>query len=409
MLKRGNIVSESTNNLSSYTNINTHLLKEVENVCISEILDEKDNQSSELKKLDAELISLQNDLKTFKVKAQLREAELRTHIASMAEKLQIRDVSKVRSNITSLQDQIIVNINTIQEKAREEIIFRKNEINTRTQIRLMDCNENHNDVLLDKLDEHEYIIKMINEHNYEMDKVSGNYNHVKRRVENFLKENNGYKLMIEELNLKNNKLKIELAEVKRLKMFYLNKLEMAKYKQMQEKSKAILEENDTEMSQSNANANANTNIINEPKSVNFNKVNINKIIQLLSNEHFEKTNPRSAATLSSLLNIYENSKNKLNKLKREIDQNQPNSELTSRVIDMLNRSKLGLVTTSSIRGMVERSKSHSLVIKNNFYMNKDQRRQFTHFLLNDQSIVNIIENQKLPNIAAIDRVLNKPK
>jgi hypothetical protein len=405
-MKKGNVNSESTNNLSSFTNINTQLLKEVENICLSEIIDEKDNQNAELKKLDAELIALKADLKTFKIKAQLRESELRAHIASMADKLQIRDASKVRSNITSLQDQILSNINTIQEKAREEILYRKNEINTRTQIRLMDCNENHNEVLLDKLDEHEYIIKMINEHNYEMDKVSTNYNHVKRRVDNFQKENNGYKLMIEELNLKNNKLKLELAEVKRLKTFYLNKLEMEKYKQMQEKSnndeiKEVVE--DTLKNETNEN------IVNEQKKPNLSKLNINKVIQLVSNEHFQKTNPRSAATLSSLLNIYENSKNKLNKLKREIDRNQPNSELTSRVIEMLNKSKLGLVTTSDIRGMVERSKSHALVIKNNFYMNKDQRRQFTHFLLNDQNIIDIIENQKLPNIAAIDRILNKPK
>ena len=56
-MKKGNINSESThNNLSNYTNINTQLLKEVENICMSEIIDEKDNQNAELKKLDAEKI-----------------------------------------------------------------------------------------------------------------------------------------------------------------------------------------------------------------------------------------------------------------------------------------------------------------------------------------------------------------
>lgn len=395
---------------------------------LSELFDEKDTLYVEYLKSDAELEKFKSDLQTFKKKACLRESELRNHIFELSEKLKVRDIHRLKSNMHQLKDEIIENIKIITDRTRDEIMSRKGEISKRTQTRLMDTEVRHQNILSDRVRDQDDIVKNLNDYTREMEKVSSNYTSIKRRVEILRKENTGYKIMINDYELRNEKLKIELSRLKKIMIMLKLKLgrsichkEIKSLDSNANDNITIIEKKDTQQSENHENQ-----IDYEVKSIEQVSINniedsytkkkypnmtIERISEILSNEILLKNYPRSTAVISSLANILENSKIRLNKLTKEIKNNRDSTEVTSIVMDVMKNSKINIASSDdfNIQKIFMKSKSHSLVFKNEVYMCRDQRKQFINNLVNNSGIQNILHNENFPSASIISRKIVIPK
>jgi hypothetical protein len=396
---------------------------EFENVKLSELFDEKDPLYIEYLRAEAEYEKLKSDLQTFRKKARLRENELRTHIFELSEKLKVRDVNRLKTNMNQLKDEIIGNINIITERTRDEIMSRKGEISKRTQTRLMDTEVRHQNILSERVRDQDDIVKNLNDYTREMEKVSSNYTSIKRKVETLTKENTGYKIMIREYELKNEKLKIELSRLK--KLMVMLKLKVGKslteneLKSYDSNNNTLIEKNNTQLSE-NKNLedlkSIEQDFSNNDDDESYTKkkypnLTIEKISEILSNENFLKNHPRSSAVISSLANILENSKIRVNKLTKEVENHRQSTEVTNMVLEVMKNSKINLVSSDdyNVQKIFKKSKSHSLVFKNEVYMSRDQRKQFINNLVNNPGIQNIIHNENFPSASIITRKIVIPK
>ena len=103
---------------------------------------------------------------------------------------------------------------------------------------MMDTDVTHKNVMGIKIDGQNYFYKSLNDHTREMERINNNYDHIKKKVDLLTKENNGYKIMINEIEMKNAQIKIELSEVKKMSNYFKIKIENQKYEE-HEKNKNI--------------------------------------------------------------------------------------------------------------------------------------------------------------------------
>lgn len=410
-----------SNNFLSQASLDPRL-KEYENAILSEIIAEREMHTAQLKKAEAELGTLIADLESYAQKNKNRENELRTHILTLSEKLRIRDIDKLKANMGRLHDEILFSIHEIDDKTRDEIIEKKKDIETRIKLRLMDSEYRYSNVLSEKAKEQEDIMKTLHEYTREMERVKENYNRIKKKVDSLSKENSGYKFLIEDFELKNSKLKFDLTNMKK----FINYLRMRVENKKLNKTAVNTRKGSMRMSMSNSKRQSYRDSLNCSRD-NMGEVglgmeavehsvipeqspdvDINLISEKLNDDEFLQSNPRACGIISSLANILENSKIRLNKLKREIEGQKLNTDLPEKVCEVIRNMKMSTLSRSS-NFFTSRSKSHSNVFSNDIYMNKEQRKNFVDSLITNSEILEILNDEKFPNIAIIERKINKFK
>ena len=113
-----------------------------------------------------------------------------------------------------LEEQIMDNIQTLEEQSKQDIREKKKDMETRIKLRLIDSEINYNRELDKKVKEQQEILKALHEFTTDMQKITNNYNSIKDKAEYYLKENTMYKIEINDLEDKNEKLKSEIMKLK---------------------------------------------------------------------------------------------------------------------------------------------------------------------------------------------------
>jgi hypothetical protein len=389
----------------------------------AKILAEQEIYMVQLKKAETELTNLKHDIESYVVKFKNREIELRNHIANLSTKLRNRDVDTLKNNMCELKQQIITTLNEIQEKSRAELIDKKKELQLRTKLRLSDSEYRHNYKLSEKAKEQVDVLNSLSEHTLELQRIRDNYEVVKQKVDDFTKSNTNYRFQIQDLEMKISKTKIDITNFKKFSIHLRSKIDGRKF--VNRKSSSIIKNqiinspsvkdqacksseeismNTFNMENSNDSSNCNIDYRTNRGASQFKyELELNSVIKKLNDQEFLNKNPRAAGVMSSLANKYENSKIRYNKLKKEVSENQLNSDLHLKVYDIIKNMKIDDLNTSN---PLIKSKSQGSTIKYDVYMNKEQRLNFTNYLVNDPVIFDIMKNNKLQNFAMVERKIN---
>ena len=279
-----------------------------------------------------------------------------------------------------------------------------------------------------------------------MKRIKDNYDSIKEKADNFLKENDFYRNEIKKYEEKNEELKNEIMKLKHENIKMNIKLMGNKQKK--------LEENDEENKIWEDGDNIDTNnLINEgiydyninngefdkikkvmknkfekekvqkfnkkmklkadtftvkdlisENNVKYNNITIEKIIDLLSDENYVNKHYRECSVIASLLNIYEKANKKITSLNKEYNKLLDHHPIYDRLITLIQELKSKEIN-NRIKTVSKLSRRVVNEILGNYIitMKKDQRKELIELLINDEEITNLIYNEKLPNIMNRDR------
>jgi hypothetical protein len=124
-----------------------------------------------------------------------------------------------KENIERIYNELMINIGKIEENNREDLLDRKEEMDKRIEVRLMNTDGKFMHVLNEKIGEHEKMSRNLHSMTQDMTKIKENYN-------NIIKRTNEYKFNVNDLS---NKLEDEK------KKWSLQILELKKFKILTEK------------------------------------------------------------------------------------------------------------------------------------------------------------------------------
>ena len=394
--------------------------KEYENIPVEKFRLDKEKTQREYNQLQKDLINLKEDFVKTKERCKDRENELRQHINNLLLKYRTRDPQLNLKNMKELEEQIMYNIQTLEEQSKQDIREKKKDMETRIKLRLIDSEINYNRELDKKVKEQQEILKALHEFTTDMQKITNNYNSIKDKAEYYLKENTMYKIEINDLEEKNEKLKSEIIKLKHMNNKMSIKLmnkgineedidEMENNFSKNMKVKFENEQKEKFRNKMKEKAKRNTGIINENKSIKLNGnevISIDKIVELLSDEDFVSKNYRECSVISNLLNIYEKTSKKINKLNNEYEKLIDRHPIYDRLVQLIQQLKSKEINTK-IKSINQMSKRVINELLGNYIitMKKDQRKELIELLINDEEITNLIYNEKLPNIMNRDRVL----
>jgi hypothetical protein len=356
--------------------------------------DEYDKYCQELRKAEDEHKQLLEDFKEYENKTILREKELRNYLKTLTEKFKYKDINVLKYKFNSLHSQIQNSIHELEFKTKDDIISCKNEINSRSQLRIMDSEAKYLTNLNIKSKEQEGFVNQIKECIYDMERVKMDYEKVKNIVETFLKRNFEYKSIIDQLEMENAKIKIEISHYTK-RMNYM-KLKLAN-KLANKISKPVI------VDKNNLNNKDEKSVVSRFKKKE--EVNMEIITELLYSEEFLKNYPRASGTISSLANILENSKIKLNKLQKETENHKLNSNMIQRLYDVIFESKANSLNKTD---KILKMRSEGLISKNIniIKMSKEDRYIFVENLVKNPKITELVEKNIFPNLVLLQRKIS---
>ena len=400
--------------------------KEYESIPIEKFQIDKEKTIREYNQLQNDLVNLKEEFIKTKQRALDRENELRAHINNLLLKYRTRDPKQNLENIKALNDEILENIKTLEAQSKQDIREKKKDMETRIKLRLVDSEINYNRELEKKVQDQQGILRTLHEFTQDMTKIKNNYNSIKDKVDYYINENSLYRTEINALEFKNEDLKTEIMRLKHLN----NKLSI---KIMSKKDK---EGKDNEVSNVNAQVkekfendqktkfrnkiktqfnvkkqedkSEEEKILQSPKNDNLTNSNISieKIIELLTNEDFVNKHYRECSVISSLLNIYEKTNQKIKSLNNEYNTLMDHHPLYDRLVEIIQtlknkeiNHKLKSITKLSKRVMNELLGNYIITMK------KEQRKELIEAIVNDAQINQLIYDEKLPNILNRDRQL----
>ena len=421
--------------------------KEFEGISLDKFKAEKEKSQREYLQLKKELEVLKEEYEKTKVRTKDRENELRGHINNLLIKYRTKDPEQNIQNINELSGQILSNIKTLEEQTKIDIKEKKKDMETRIKLRLVDSEINYNKELDKKVKEQQDILKSLHEFTQDMKRIKDNYNSIKEKADNFLKENDFYKNEIKKYEEKNEDLKNEIMKLKHLNNKMSIKLMGNKEKEKEEKDD--FGEDDDIIDSNNLINNeiydydVNNEDFNKIKKImktkfekekvqnfnkkmklkgktftvkdiisannkNYNNISIEKIIELLSDENYVNKHYRECSVIASLLNIYEKANKKITSLNKEYNKLLDHHPIYDRLITLIQELKSKEIN-NRIKTVSKLSRRVVNEILGNYIitMKKDQRKELINEIVNDPEITNLIYNDKLPNIMNIERQLGK--
>lgn len=395
--------------------------KEYESIPIEKFQIDKEKTQREYNQLQNDLINLKEEFIKTKQRAQDRENELRAHINNLLLKYRTRDPKQNLENIKQLNEEILQNIKTLEAQSKQDIKEKKRDMETRIKLRLVDSEINYNRELEKKIKDQQGILRTLHEFTQDMQKIKKNYNSIKEKVDFYINENTLYRSEINALEFKNEDLKTEIMRLKHLN----NKLSI---KIMSKKDKEGIDKQNNMIS--NVNAKAKEKFENDQKTKFRNKIkkqfedksedqqmslspipnssniSIDKIIELLTNEDFVNKHYRECSVISSLLNIYEKTNQKIKNLNYEYNNLMDRHPLYERLVEIIQNLKNKEVN-NKLKSVNKLSKRVINELLGNYIitMKKEQRKELIEAIVNDPHINQLIYDEKLPNILNRDRQL----
>lgn len=395
--------------------------KEYESIPIEKFQIDKEKTQREYNQLQNDLINLKEEFIKTKQRAQDRENELRAHINNLLLKYRTRDPKQNLENIKQLNEEILQNIKTLEAQSKQDIKEKKRDMETRIKLRLVDSEINYNRELEKKIKDQQGILRTLHEFTQDMQKIKNNYTSIKEKVDFYINENTLYRSEINALEFKNEDLKTEIMRLKHLN----NKLSI---KIMSKKDKEGIDKQNNMIS--NVNAKAKEKFENDQKTKFRNKIkkqfedksedqqmslspipnssniSIDKIIELLTNEDFVNKHYRECSVISSLLNIYEKTNQKIKNLNNEYNNLMDRHPLYERLVEIIQNLKNKEVN-NKLKSVNKLSKRVINELLGNYIitMKKEQRKELIEAIVNDPHINQLIYDEKLPNILNRDRQL----
>ena len=420
--------------------------KEFEGISLDKFKAEKEKSQREYIQLKKELEVLKEEYEKTKIRTKDRENELRGHINNLLIKYRTKDPEQNIQNINELSGQILSNIKTLEEQTKIDIKEKKKDMETRIKLRLVDSEINYNKELDKKVKEQQDILKSLHEFTQDMKRIKDNYNSIKEKADNFLKENDFYRNEIKKYEEKNEELKNEIMKLKHLNNKMSIKLMGNKEKDKEEKNDDnIFGEDDDNIDTKNIinnelyDYNVNNEDLDKIKKVmktkfekqkvhNFNRkmklkgetftvkdiissnnkkynnISIEKIIELLSDENYVNKHYRECSVIASLLNIYEKANKKITTLNKEYNKLLDHHPIYDRLITLIQELKSKEIN-NRIKTVSKLSRRVVNEILGNYIitMKKDQRKELIKIITEDEQIINFIQQDKLPNIMNRDR------
>ena len=390
---RNNSIFNNSDNRKYRSIIKVETKKETDkNLVLTHLSSEKEFYTNEVSKTEKELMSLTADYVKYVNKTKDRESELRTHISSLSEKIRIKDIGKVKSAMNELQRQIIDNISEIENLKRKEINKKKTDIENRINLRIMDSEFRFKNILSKKLDEQDNMLRSLVEYTKEMEKIRENYENIRKKSENLSKENKGCRTNIKELELKNSKIKIELTNLKKYFNYVCLKIQKNGKLDDSNHNPLYLSQNNTKDHTDNDPKEKISQ--NNPFSVQADLVTIKNLLQ---NENFIKNYPRSSSIISSLANILENLKLRINKSKSEFEIMTNTNKLQEKVIELTKPFKLKTFNNTFNNFPKRNSFIDTNNLKNQVALNKELREDLIDSLIKDPDIINMVYGEKIPD------------
>ena len=418
--------------------------KEFEGISLDKFKAEKEKSQREYSQLKKELEVLKEEYEKTKVRTKDRENELRGHINNLLIKYRTKDPQQNIKNINELSGQILSNIKTLDEQTKIDIKEKKKDMETRIKLRLVDSEINYNKELDKKVREQQDILKSLHEFTQDMKRIKDNYNSIKAKADNFLKENDFYRNEIKKYEEKNEELKNEIMKLKHLNNKMSIKLMGSKEKEDGNDEKNLGEDEDNIdpnvlINNEIYDYNVNNEDLDKIKKVmkskfekqkvqNFNKkmklkgqtftvkdiastskknysnISIEKIIDLLSDENYVNKHYRECSIIASLLNIYEKANKKITILNKEYNKLLDHHPIYDRLITLIQELKSKEIN-NRIKTVSKLSRRVVNEILGNYIitMKKEQRKELIKIITEDEQIINFIQQDKLPNIMNRDR------
>ena len=279
-----------------------------------------------------------------------------------------------------------------------------------------------------------------------MKRIKDNYNSIKEKADNFLKENDFYRSEIKKYEEKNEDLKNEIMKLKHLNNKMSIKLMGNKEKEKEDKKEENnFGEDDDNIDTKNLveneiyDYNVNNEDLNKIKKLmktkfekqkvqnfnkkmklkgdtftvkdiissnnkNYNNISIEKIIELLSDENYVNKHYRECSVIASLLNIYEKANKKITSLNKEYNKLLDHHPIYDRLITLIQELKSKEIN-NRIKTVSKLSRRVVNEILGNYIitMKKDQRKELIKIITEDEEIIKFIQQDKLPNIMNRDR------
>jgi len=418
--------------------------KEFEGISLDKFKAEKEKSQREYSQLKKELEVLKEEYEKTKVRTKDRENELRGHINNLLIKYRTKDPQQNIKNINELSGQILSNIKTLEEQTKIDIKEKKKDMETIIKLRLVDSEINYNKELDKKVREQQDILKSLHEFTQDMKRIKDNYNSIKAKADNFLKENDFYRNEIKKYEEKNEELKNEIMKLKHLNNKMSIKLMGSKEKEDGNDEKNFGEDEDNIdpnvlINNEIYDYNVNNEDLDKIKKVmkskfekqkvqNFNKkmklkgqtftvkdiasttnknysnISIEKIIELLSDENYVNKHYRECSIIASLLNIYEKANKKITVLNKEYNKLLDHHPIYDRLITLIQELKSKEIN-NRIKTVSKLSRRVVNEILGNYIitMKKEQRKELIKIITEDEQIINFIQQDKLPNIMNRDR------
>ena len=420
--------------------------KEFEGISLDKFKVEKEKSQREYAQLKKELEILKEEYEKTKIRTKDRENELRGHINNLLIKYRTKDPELNIQNINELGGQILANIKTLEEQTKLDIKEKKKDMETRIKLRLVDIEINYNRELEKKVKEQQEVLKSLHEFTQDMKRIKDNYNSIKEKADNYLKENDFYKNEIKKYEEKNEELKNEIMKLKHEN----NKMNI---KLMGNRQKKLEEQKDENKIFEDSEHIDTNNLLNEGiyeysiKNNDFDKIKkviknkfekdqvqkfnkkmklkadtftvkdiltthnqkydnitIDKIIDLLSDENYVNKYYRECSIISSLLNIYEKANKKITSLNKEYNKLIDHHPIYDRLITIIQELKSKEIN-NRIKTVSKLSRRVVNEILGNYIitMKKEQRKELIKLITEDDQIINFIQQDKLPNIMNRDR------
>ena len=420
--------------------------KEFEGISLDKFKAEKEKSQREYAQLKKELEILKEEYEKTKIRTKDRENELRGHINNLLIKYRTKDPELNIQNINELGGQILANIKTLDEQTKIDIKEKKKDMETRIKLRLVDSEINYNRELEKKVKEQQEVLKSLHEFTQDMKRIKDNYNSIKEKADNFLKENDFYRNEIKKYEEKNEELKNEIMKLKHEN----NKMNI---KLMGNRQKKLEEQKDENKIFEDSEHIDTNNLLNEGiyeysiKNNDFDKIKkviknkfekdqvqkfnkkmklkadtftvkdiltthnqkydnitIDKIIDLLSDENYVNKYYRECSIISSLLNIYEKANKKITSLNKEYNKLIDHHPIYDRLITIIQELKSKEIN-NRIKTVSKLSRRVVNEILGNYIitMKKEQRKELIKLITEDDQIINFIQQDKLPNIMNRDR------
>lgn len=383
---------------------------------------QKGNLKNKIKESKVLLSSIIEEYNHYSIKTNHREEDIRDYISNL-DYINNKHIDKSKELINGLIDDISINICSITEKIKFEIEETRKDIENRINIRIMDSEFTHRQLLERKIKEQEKFMKLLHSFTAIIVGIQKNYNRSKDEIRNLLILNKDLKGKIEKVKTCKNELIEEMMRIKEV----LSNIKHEIYLCV-ENNKVNLNIKDLKRKYENDDKENYIKKENSIKDVNDEKYNtIKSYIPIINNKNYKLNrigksinsnisqsikSPYSTFSLNinQSLNAGINHANTASRTasnfnciykKRQIENKYIINKLDE--IGITKENRLISILYKIVNYIKEKGKLNKT---NQIYADKDVRRRFISNLCDNEEIRIIYKNFELPSIVLSNRKIN---